>query len=346
MAALGITAATDLASGLLAFYVKEKMLSQNTQDKPLLKDFSAKSETFPGGFSYAISVPVQFGYMSDTAGFFQGYSGDDQLQFGSASNMLRASFNGKQHHAGLWITWDELKQDGVSVDKGQKTKQHSKSDLFQLASVLQNRLDDFGESWSRAVEHLFWMDGSQDAKAMPGLLSLIFDTPAVGPVGGLSPVTYPLWRNRANLGIAASGATQNLIRTLSQELIQIKRYGGKPTTLYMGSDFRNALELELRANGYYSQEGFSKDQDISIGDIMIKGVGKFKYEPWLDDHGRSKYCYALDTSKIKLRPMEDEFNKLITPERPYNYLVFLQSMVTTCAMQVTQRNAHEVFSVA
>ena len=346
MASLGVTAATDLASGLLAFYVREKMLSQTTQDKPVLKDFSAKSENFPGGLSYQISVPVQFGYMSDVAGFFQGYQGDDQLQFSSASNMLRASYNGKQHHAGLWITWDELKQDGVSIEKGQKTKQHSKSDLFQLCSVLQNRLDDFGESWSRAVEHLFWMDGSQDAKAMPGILSLVFDNPAVGAVGGLSPVTYPRWQNRSNLNIAASGATQNLIRTISQELIQLRRFGGKPTNLYMGSDFRNALELELRANGYYTQEGFSKNQDISIGDIVIKGVGSFKYEPWLDDHGRGKYCYCLDTSKIKLRPMEDEFNKLIVPERPYNYLVFLQSMVTTCAMQITQRNAQEVFSVA
>ncbi len=346
MAALGVTAATDLASGLLAFYVREKMLSQTTQDKPVLKDFSAAGENFPGGLSYQISVPVQFGYMSDVAGFFQGYQGDDQLQFASASNMLRASYNGKQHHAGLWITWDELKQDGVSIEKGQKTSQHSKSDLFQLCSVLQNRLDDFGESWSRAVEHLFWMDGSQDAKAMPGILSLIFDNPAAGSVGGLSPVTYPLWRNRASLGIASDGATQNLIRTISSELIQIRRYGGKSDTLYMGSDFRNALEKELRANGFYTMEGFAGGKDISMGDLSIKGVGTFKYEPWLDDHGRSKYCYFFDTRRIKLRPMEDEFNKLVVPERPYNYLVFLQSMLTTCGMQVTQRNAQEVFSVA
>lgn len=338
--------ATDLANMLLQFYVREEMLSQTTQDKPIMRDMIANAETFPGGLGQ-ISVPVQGAYMADTAGFFAGYSEDDQLTFANAQNALRANYNYKEHHAGLVITWSELKKDGFTITDGTKQKEHSKTELVRLTSVLQNRMADYGESWSRAVENLFWQDGTQDAKAMPGVLSLIFDNPAAGAVGGLDPATYTWWQNRANLNIQPSQQNQTLIRTLSDEMIQIRRYGGMPSAIYCGSAFRSQIEMELRGNGYYTQTGYSKDQNISMGDISITGVGTLKYEPWLDDHNRSKYAYMFDKKKgPKLRPMEGELNKVVTPERPYNYMVFLRSMTLTSAMQITQRNANEVFSVA
>lgn len=337
--------ANDLANGLLQFYVREEMLSQTSQEKPLLRVMTEKAENFPGGLGQ-VSVPVQGAYLSDTAGFFTGFSEDDQLAFAQAQNMLRANYNNKEHHAGLVITWSELKKDGITITQGNKQKEHSKADLVRLTSVMKNRMADYGESWSRSVEDLFWQDGSQDAKAMPGLLSIVFDAPAVGAVGGLDPATYIWWRNRANLGIAPSGANQTLIRTISKELIQIRRYGGRPDTILMGSAFRDALEVELREKGTYTMTGWDKTQNIAIGDIMVPGVGKFEYDPWLDDHGRTKYCYFIDSRRLKLRPMEGELNKIIDPERPYNFMVFLRSMTLTSAMQCTQRNAIEVFSIA
>lgn len=336
--------ASDLASGLLAFYVREQMLSQTTQDKPLVQLLQGKAETFPGGTG-AISVPVQTAFMSDTAGFFAGYSEDDALTFGTASNMLRASYNWKEHHAGLVITWSELKKDGFTITEGNKQKEHNKTELVRLTSVLKNRLDDFGESWSRSLDHLFWMDGSQDAKAMPGLTSLLLDDPSVTAVGGLSPATYPSWKNRASVGtLTASGENSNIMRFLSQEEIQLKRYGGKPDIRLMGSDFRNAVEIELRAKGLYTQHGYEGKHELGIGDIVFNGQ-ILKYAPWLDDHGRSKYCYFIDSRRLKLRPMEGEQNRIVSPERPYNYAVFLRSMMTTLALVVTQRNCHGVYSI-
>lgn len=345
MGTLVSSVANDLASGLLQFYVREEMLSQTTQDKPLMKVLTEKSETFPGGLGQ-VSVPVQGAYLSDTAGFFAGYSEDDQLTFSQAQNMLRANYNWKEHHAGLIITWSELKKDGITITEGSKQKEHSKVDLIRLTSVLKNRLADYGESWARAVENLFWQDGSQDSKAMPGVLSLLFDAPATGAVGGLDPATYTWWVNRAKLNIQPSAENQTLSKTISAEYIQLKRFGGKPDLIMCGSDFRNALELEIRGKGLYTQDGFTGKQDIGIGDIALSGVGIFRYEPWLDDHGRSKYAYCIDTRRLNLRPMEGEMNKMITPERPYNYMVFLRSMTLTSAMAITQRNGCEVFSVA
>lgn len=345
MGALVSGVANDLANGLLQFYVREEMLSQTTQDKPVMKMMTEKAETFPGGLGQ-VSVPVQGAFMSDTAGFFSGYSEDDALTFAQAQSMLRANYNWKEHHAGLIITWSELKKDGITITEGTKQKEHSKVDLIRLTSVLKNRMADYGESWARAVENLFWQDGSQDSKAMPGITSLLFDNPATGAVGGLNPATYPWWVNRAKLGITTSAQNQTLIRTLSDEVIQLRRFGGKPDLLLMGSAFRTALETEIRAAGLYTQTGFAGKRDISMGDIVMDGLGTFKYEPWLDDHNRSKYCYAIDSRRLKLRPMEGEMNKIITPERPYQYMVFLRSMTLTSAMQITQRNACEVFSVA
>lgn len=343
MGAIVSGVAADLASGLLQYYVREDMLSQTTQDKPLMRGLTDSGEVFPGGLGQ-ISVPVQGAFLSDTAGFFAGYSEDDQLAFAQAQNMLRASYNWKEHHAGLVITWSELKKDGITISDGNKQKEHSKTDLIRLAGVLKNRLADFGESWARSVDNLFWLDGSQDAKAMPGIQSIVYEDPTVGAVGGLDPATYTWWRNISSLGIVPSADQQNLIRTLTKQEIQIRRYGGKPNLRLCGSEFRNALEVELRAKGMYTMDGWQGRQDISVGDIVLNGV-VYKYAPWLDDNGKSKYCYVFDTRRLKLRPMEGELNKVVTPERPYNYMVFLRSMTLTSGLQCTQRNAQAIFSV-
>src|SRR4051812_48243607 len=112
MGALGLVVAADLTNQLLKFYVKTGALAQTTQDKPLLRELRAAQKAFPGGLS-AISMPVQGAFMSDVAGFFQGYSEDDTLVFTQAQNALRAEINWFEHHSGLEISWTELKKDGI-----------------------------------------------------------------------------------------------------------------------------------------------------------------------------------------------------------------------------------------
>src|SRR6266536_4110716 len=74
--ALGLSVASDIASAALTFYVRGAALEQTMQDRPLLRILNAAKETFPGGKDN-ISLPVQGAFMSDTAGFFAGYSEDD-----------------------------------------------------------------------------------------------------------------------------------------------------------------------------------------------------------------------------------------------------------------------------
>jgi hypothetical protein len=229
-----------------------------------------------------------------------------------------------------------------------KTSDHSEVELTRLTSILQNRLDDFGESWSRAMNDMVWRDGSQDAKVTPGLLALLTDTPTLGTTGGLSRVTNTWWRHRAIFGIATSEANQTLCKTLRAELRQLRRYGGRPNKVLCGSTFIEQLESELQAKGILTQDGFTNEgkTDFGVAEISLRGLGKFEYDPTLDDLGLAKRAYVFDTKHIRLYPMQGEENKLRNPERPYNYFIFLRSMTWTGAMCVNQLNCNGVYSVA
>jgi hypothetical protein len=147
------------------------------------------------------------------------------------------------------------------------------------------------------------------------------------------------------LNIVASEQNQTLTKTLRKELIQLQRYEGKPNKAFCGSDFLDALFVEIQAKGYYTFEGFSKSIDMGQRKVRMAGLGEFEYDPTLDLLGKSKYCYIMDSRRLRQRPMEGEDNKILMPTRPYNYMVFLKDMTWTGAVERTQGNCHGVYSV-
>lgn len=345
--ALGYVTAGDLAQALLPMHVRGDALAQTMQDKPMLKWWESKKKSFSGGINFQITEPVQGQFMSDTT-TLQGYSQDDQLNFNQAANLQRTSFFGKEHNYGLIITWTELKQEGVTIDDKQAVRKHSDRELFVLTEVLKNRMSDFAESYTRGKARLFFLDGSQDPKAMAGFKSIVQDTPAVGTVGGISKATYPWWQSRASLNLQPSGENQTMCRFFQSELRLLKLYGGRPDKAFCGQDFMNALEMEIRAKGQYTVEGFTKSESNDFGqaEISLKGLGTFTWEPMMDQLGEAKRCYILDSRRIKVRPMEDEDDKALTPVRPYNYLVFLHNITWTGAMTTNQLNANGAYAIA
>ena len=350
MGQLNMVVASDIQYMALKYYTRGDVLSQTTQDKPLLRILREKQKTFPGG-NLVISEPVQGAYMSDVGGFFVGYSEDDALVFTQGQNALRAEVNWYEHHAGLEVSWTELKKDAISVNDSMKTSEHSKADLTRLMSIMKNRTADYMESWLRIFNKTLWLDGTQDAKAVPGVTSILTDTPTAGTTASLSRVTYAWWRHRALVGnnkITASAADQTLTKTLRSEVRQLRRYGGKPDVLLCGSKFIEALELEVHEKGLYTMEGFKNEgkTDIGMAKISMRGVGTFEYDPTLDDLGYAKRAYFIDGRRLKLEPMEGEDMKVLHPERPYNVAVYLQSMTWTGGLVPTQLNCHGVYEVA
>jgi len=344
MAALGLQVAQDIAAAALDFYVRGKTIKQTMQARPLLKLLQGSEKSFPGGKQY-ISVPVQGQFMSDTQGFMIGVSNDDQLQFAQAANIIRPQVPWKQVHSGFIITFTECLQDGVSISDRGTESEHAETELTRLTAILENRLEDFGESWARSINLMLWRDGSQDAKALPGVKSILIDNPLAGVTEGLDRGTYAWWRHRVNLALAVSPAEQKLTKFLRNEVIQLKRYGGRNWQILCGSRFWDGIMQEATEKGLYTQTGFANGVDIGIETLKLKGIGEFEYDPTLDDLGESSRAYVLSTPHMTLRPIEGEANKTLKPERPYNYLVLLKSMTWAGGLIADQLNCHAIYGL-
>jgi len=347
MATLGYVTATDLASALLPLYTRGETLAQTTEDKPTLRWFEEHKKTFSGGYGLTLSDPVQGAFMSDTNPI-QGYSQDDQLLFGQAMNIQRTTFYGYEHNYGLIITWSELKQDGITISNHQKVTQHSEKDLYVLTDVLKNRMADFMESYQRNKNRLLFQDGAADPKAMKGMKSILTDSPTQGVTGGISRATYPWWQHRMTTTLAPSANDQTMCRFFQDELRVLKQYGGKPDKAICGRSFLTSLETEVYAKGVLTQTGFQNAGKTKFGmaEISVLGLGTFDWDPMLDHLGEGNRCYILDSRRLKYRPMEDEEEKVLTPERPYNYAVFLHNLTLTASMTATQLNCHGIYATA
>jgi hypothetical protein len=324
-----------------------KVLSQTLQEKPLLDAMTKAEKEFPGGKD-SITVRVK-GIYSTT---IQGFSGDDTVSYGNPTNIRTAKYPWKLIHSGINFTMDELLRAGISVQdtmQGKTTVTHSDAELVQLVDLIEDKIEDMKEGTDRGMNLMYWRDGTQDSKLVPGLRSFILDDPTTATVvGGIDQNVNTWWRNRASLGIASSDATlQGLVQTLQAEWRQLRRYGGNPNLVLCGSDFLTWFEKELRAKGNYTLEGWDKSGkiDASVADVAFKGVS-FTYDPTMDDESRSKFCYVLDTRYIKPMVVSGEARKQHAPARPETKYVFYRAQTWVGGLVCNKRNAHGVYSIA
>jgi len=338
----------NIANAALDYYIKGDALDQAVQDKPLLNAMVKAQKTFPGGKGN-ISIPVK----GDRTTTIMGYTHDDTVTYQNPANIKRVIYPWKEIHAGITFTNTELKIDGISVVdsiNGADTVEHSEREMTVLTGLLADKLDDMAKGWAEGFNRMLWQDGTQDAKQVPGIRSIVIDTPAVGMTGGLDRVANVWWRNRALVGaskIIANNTTQLLTKTLRKEVRQLRRYGGRPSTALCGSLALEKLEGELTEKGYYTDSGFANmgKNDIGISSISMKQVGTFQYDPTLDDLGMSDFIFLLDLSHIGLRVMDGEDKKTHTPARPYDKYTYYRAMTWTGGMTADQLNAQGVYQV-
>jgi hypothetical protein len=238
----------------------------------------------------------------------------------------------------------------VTDEMGIETSSHSQRDMTVLVNLLDNKLADMAEQTSRSLNSLIWGDGTSDPKALAGVRSMITDDPAVGTVGGIdrSLAGNEWWRNYSNVAAPVT-SLPTMGGTLCQYIQglyrQLTRYGGRPTHAFCGSDFLGALEVELRANGNYSQVGYSSGKDVSVGSINHMGLN-FQYDPSLDDMGFQKRCYMIDTANVFLMAMDGEWRHRHNPARPENAFVYYTSVTYTGQMVAKQLNSSAVIAIS
>lgn len=338
----------NIANAALDFHMsKGKVFSNTIQNKPLLREMTKRKKTFPSG-KENITVRVKGQYTTT----IQGYTHNDTVNYQNPANIKTGTFPWKELHWGIEVTLTELKADGITITDttdGTGENRHSKREMTVLANLFEDKIEDMAEGSARGLNNMYWLDGTQDSKVIPGIKSIIVDTPsASGVVGGLDPVANTWWQNRANLAIAVGSdpTDQVLVNYLQTELRQLRRYGNPKHVALCGSDFLTQLEAELRAKGNYTLEGWDKRGaiDISMADIAMKGV-MFEYDPTLDDLSEAARCYFIDTNAIFPMNMDGEYMKKHSPARPEDKYVLYRAVTMTGGLVCRQRNTSAVYGI-
>lgn len=338
----------NIANAALDFHLdRGRVFSQTIQNKPLLRKMMAMSKPFPGGKDY-LTQRVKGEYSTT----IQGFEHDDTVGYSNPANIKESRWPWKLIHWGIEVTIHELLKDGISLTDtatGKGEQRHSEREMTVLANLLDDKIEDMIEGGERGMNEMFWRDGTQDAKQVPGVLSFIHDDPtAGGVVGGIDQAANTWWRNRAILNInAGTPSNQNLVNTFQKEWRQLRKYGGNPNLVLAGSDLLDAFEKELRDKGNYTDSGWANKGrlDASVADVAFKGVN-FEYDPTLDDLGRSKYAYVLDTKSIFPKHIEGENMKRHNPARPADKYVMYRALTWVGGLVCRQRNANGVYSIA
>lgn len=344
---LTATQLENLANQTFDFYIKDKILGQSTQARPLVRLLRENQKTFPGGKEF-IHGNVQFDY----EGGFMGYEGDDEVHYDNPAGVKQFSFPWKELHDGIQVTHSELKKAGITVVDsafGENTQNNSRQDIIRITQLFENKLETMKERQERSFNSICWQDGTQDAKVFPGVLSILTDSNSTGIVGGIDRAAQPLWRHRTLVGGSAIGVSkpnQTLTSTLRNELRQLTRYGGKPTIALCGSTFLEALEYEVEQKGIYTQAGFTKTTDLGMNKITMMGLGTFEYDPTLDDMGYARRCYVIDPNHLQLWVMDGQDMKKHTPARPAERYVLYRGVTWTGGMIADMLNCHGVYECA
>lgn len=349
----------NVSNSLLDYFAdRPRVQDQSIQDKPLMARLNASAKDFPGG-----KGDISFAVKGDYTGELSGYTHDDQVTYYNPANTKRAAYPWKEMHIGIGMTLTELKMDGISVVdslNSDELTRHDDREMTSLVNMIDEKFDEFDESYDISLNSLMWGDGTADADAIAGIRSMILESPAVGSTGGLNRASHSWWRNRAaTAAYALAGGTDKitsastgggvLLKFLQKEYRQLRRYGGRPNLWIAGSDFIGAMEDEMRANGSYSQEGWmnSGKTDAGFADLKFKG-NAIVYDPTLDTIGKSKFMYVLDIGPraIHMRYMTGEKKKAHAPARPYDRYVMYRAYTTTGQLVTKRLNSSAVYEIA
>lgn len=324
---------------------------QNLQAMPMTQALEQNARTFPSGKSdVVVNVASGEGQIP-----LVGYTADESVAFSNPTGIRKAAYPWREMFVGLTITATELKTDGITLDDsasgGQRTSEKDGAERQRLAGLLKYKLDNLEQSRAAGFDAMIHGDGVATPRLCAGIRSLVTTTPAVGTTGGINRATDAWWRNRALTGadaiVSDTAGGGALLQSLSKEFRILKSYGNGKTKhrAFCGSDFLDAAERELRANGSYSVDGFNKSIDLAIRKLNYHGT-ELVWDPTLDKIGFSKRMYLLDLNAIYLTYMAGERKKKANPVRPADKFVFMTGYSDTAAIVAEQLNTSGVYDIA
>jgi hypothetical protein len=346
----------DINNMALETYLDKGMVfKQDVANKPMLQAFQEAAGSFTTG-KENVSFLVGSGYGGGT---LAGFSGDDQLSHYNPTGSARFRMPWKEHYLGMVVTQTELKYDGIDViENGSKqtTSEMSGREAQALANIFDEKNEKLGADYNFSLDRLIHGDGTTDVKALAGIRAFLLDAPATGVTGGISRAANTWWRNdavtAANGGAIASASTGGgvLITAMDKAARRRSKFatGQTKTRYFCGSDFIDAYKAEMRANGYYSQTGWTgQTPDGSMADPKHAGL-PLEWDPTMDDLSLNKYCFAIDMGKRGLRLLyaDGQKYKKHNPARPYDRMVMYNGISMTGVMVARQLNTSGVYQIS
>ena len=341
--------AADVTAKTLERYIREsdpKQILKHVLNKPLLRVLEKTKKEFKSAGAGSgtttppnVREPVMGSLMRDNPTAYSGWAADDVVTFGASSGLIQTSCPVRNMHCGWTVSHDELAQQGVIVTNNKASP--TPAEITNLVDALELMRADYAEAVMYGRNNTLWLDGTQDAKAIAGIKSILTDDPTVGTCLGINRATAPWFRHIADTGVGGAGsklAYSKSDQTLTERLdfvinILLPLYGGNPDVSFAGADIIGALKKEAHAKGSLTVTGWKDENDLDIGGFVF-GKLKIVHDPTLDLLGESKSIYIWDSNHLKLRPQSGHWGKVTPQNQPSNQFIMLTS--TTDRGVVTQ----------
>lgn len=286
----------------------------------------------------------------DNGSNYQNYQGADQVTHNERDPVRWTDFTYYSAHDGFWFDEDRLIAAGIHMSDDAGTVPTA-AEAESLTNLLTQSYRGLKNGFQRAMAFELLRDGSQSAKACPGLASIIDPTPATGTVGGINAATFSYWRNNANLLIPAA----NIVAEMQETWDACILYGGAlPTFIPCGQAFMDNYRVQANAqvNRQVMNTKGGATIDPSTGDLFFKGV-PLKWDPTFEaldalmgTTTQTKTAYFLNTSAIKLRPLKGEWMRDRKPEKlPDRYVTYF-GKTAKYGLTSDRRNALAALSIA
>lgn len=282
----------------------------------------------------------------------QNYFGADQVTYNERDPAVWTSWNYYNVHDGFWFDEDRLLAAGIRIsDDGSEAP--TASEKTQLINLLKQSHRGLKMGIQRHLAFEFLLDGSQSAKAAPGLSHIISTTPDVGVVGGVNAATRTYWRNNVNLNIPEA----DLVDEFENTWRDTTRYGGAVTdAIFMGDELYNAYRNA--ANSVVSRmvnDGGSNRGGVSIdpstNNLYFHGVQVIndptfvELDAELGGNTFTKMGFFVNKSGLKLRPVKGEWMRNRKPERLPDRYVHYWAKTAKYSLTTNQRNGLAVVTL-
>lgn len=340
----------ELAKVSLDEYLRNIPVDQIAIERPFLKKLMAGRKTFLGAKQNVVE-----NIRKDYGSNFTWAYGEEAVAFNKRNTTEQASFPWRRAVDGLYIDYDRLFGNGITVKEGTRGEfKLEQNEKIQLVNLMDEQMLSLKEGFMKKLDFELHRSGAADTDAITGLDTLVSIAPATGTVGGLDRASALYWRNYAETGIVST--TAGLLAT-RMELAWRKciKNGGAPDFILAGGKFVDAYARYAITLTQNTEAGKSKTIDAGVGSgvstgLFYKGV-EILWDPQFEELDAldapvvewEKRCYFLNSKHIKFR---DDEMQVVTPTRPHTTLAMYAMVHLRCALTTNRPNGMAVLSIA